>query len=95
MEDAVDAHHAEYDVAGVGGDFDNHIAAAVEGAQYLLNLLLLMVFDGYNYLLDVVLLNELFHVGHRPQAWNYRREAAFRSGLTVAVHRYESDEHIA
>ena len=66
VEDAVDAHHAEYDVAGVGGDFDNHIAAAVEGAQYLLYLLLLVVFDGYNYLFDVVLFDELFHVGHRP-----------------------------
>ena len=63
MEDAVHAHHAKDDVARVGGNLDDHLAAAVEGAEYLLNLCVLGVFHGDDYLFDVVFGNKARHVG--------------------------------
>ena len=62
MEYAVDTDHAEDDVAGVGCDFDDDLAASVECAEDLLNLLLLIVFHGDDDFFDMMLFNEFFEL---------------------------------
>ena len=95
VEDAVDMHHAEDDVAGVGGDFDDDFATSVECAEYLLYLCLLVVFDSDDDFFDVVGVDELFHVAGGAEVGHDGGETGFGGGGGFAVDRHETDEDVA
>ena len=95
VEDAVDAHHAEDDVAGIGGDFDDDFAAAVEGAEDLLDLGLLGVFHGDDDFFDAVVGDDLPDVVGGAHAGHYGGEAAFGMGGVGAVDGDEAHEGVA
>ena len=95
VEDAVDMHHAEDDVACVGGDFDDDFATSVECAEYLLYLCLLVVFDSDDYFFDVVGVDELFHVAGGAEVGHDGGETGFGGGGGFAVDRHETDEDVA
>ena len=96
VEDAVDAYHAEDDVARVGGDFYDDFATAVEHAEYLLYLSVFGVFDGDNDFFDVVLCNELGYVVGGAEAGHDGGESTFAgTAIGSAFHFDKSDEGIA
>ena len=77
------------------GDFDDDLATAVERAEYFLQVLLLVVFDGDNHLFDMVLFDKLFDVADGAEAGYDGGEAAFGVGGVVAVDGDVAGEYVA
>ena len=96
VEDAVDAYHAEDDVARVGGDFYDDFATAVEHAEYLLYLGVFGVFNGDYDFFDVVLCNELGYVVGGAEAGHDGGESTFAgAAIGSAFYFDKSDEGVA